>query len=173
MKRLLARPNPSAARHPSAVRHLLAAIGVCVCAAAAHGADHPIASQATGCPGEDAGLSLPAGFCASIFADGIGHARHLVVSPDGVVYANTWSGRYYGNTTPHDGGFLVALKDTTGSGKADVNERFGETVQSGGHGGTGIAYYKGYLYAESNDKIVKYRITPGAVVPSTRNRSRS
>jgi glucose/arabinose dehydrogenase len=42
----------------------------------------------------DSGLKLPAGFCATVFADGIGHARHLVVAPDGVVYVNTWSGRY-------------------------------------------------------------------------------
>ena len=89
------------------------------------------------CPEDDSGLKLLPGFCASIFADGIGHARHLVVAPDGVVYVNTWSGRYYGNDTPHAGGFLVALKDNTGAGKADVIQRFGETVQSGGAGGTG------------------------------------
>jgi hypothetical protein len=29
---------------------------------------------------------LPPGFCASIFADGVGHARHLVVAANGVVY---------------------------------------------------------------------------------------
>src|SRR5580692_3998903 len=95
----------------------------------------------TACPQSDSGLKLPAGFCATIFADGIGHARHLVVAPDGVVYVNTWSGRYYGNDTPHAGGFLVALKDNTGAGKADFDQRFGETVQSGGAGGTGIGLY--------------------------------
>jgi glucose/arabinose dehydrogenase/mono/diheme cytochrome c family protein len=108
---------------------------------------------------------LPAGFCASIFADGIGHARHLVVAPDGVVYVNTWSGRYYGNDTPHAGGFLVALKDNTGDGKADFNQRFGDTVQSGGAGGTGIGLYKGALFAEINDKIVRYALPKGSPVP--------
>jgi len=44
-----------------------------------------------------AGLKLPAGFCATVFADDLGRARHLVVAPNGVVYVNTWSGRYYGN----------------------------------------------------------------------------
>jgi hypothetical protein len=66
-----------------------------------------------------------------VFADGLGHARHLAVAPDGVVYVNTWSGRYYGNDTPPAGGFLVALKDTNGSGRADVIARFGESVQTG------------------------------------------
>jgi glucose/arabinose dehydrogenase/mono/diheme cytochrome c family protein len=117
------------------------------------------------CPESDSGLELPPGFCATIFADGIGHARHLVVAPDGVVYVNTWSGRYYGNDTPHAGGFLVALQDTTGSGKADVSRRFGETVSSGGAGGTGIGLYKSGLFAEINDKIIRYTLPAGAIVP--------
>jgi glucose/arabinose dehydrogenase/mono/diheme cytochrome c family protein len=117
------------------------------------------------CPHDDSGLKLPPGFCATVFADGVGHARHLVVAPNGVVYVNTWSGRYYGNDTPHDGGFLVALQDTTGTGKADLNQRFGETVQSGGAGGTGIGLYKGALFAEINDKIVRYALPAGSIVP--------
>src|SRR5271170_6978383 len=117
------------------------------------------------CPNDDSGLALPAGFCATIFADGIGHARHMAVAANGVVYVNTWSGRYYGNDTPHAGGFLVALQDTNGSGKADVIRRFGETVQSGGAGGTGIGLYKGGLFAEINDKIVRYPLTAGSIVP--------
>jgi hypothetical protein len=52
---------------------------------------------------------LPPGFCATVFADNIGHASHMVVAPNCVVYVNTWSGRYYGNNTPPPGGFLVAL----------------------------------------------------------------
>jgi glucose/arabinose dehydrogenase/mono/diheme cytochrome c family protein len=108
---------------------------------------------------------LPAGFCATVFADGVGHARQLVVAPNGIVYVNTWSGRYYGNDTPHAGGFLVALQDTTGSGKADVNLRFGETAQTGGAGGTGIAMYKDAVYAEINDKIVRYTVPRGSIVP--------
>jgi glucose/arabinose dehydrogenase/mono/diheme cytochrome c family protein len=122
-------------------------------------------TQSPACSRDDSGLVLPAGFCATVFADGVGHARQLVVAPNGIVYVNTWSGRYYGNDTPHAGGFLVALQDTTGSGKADVNMRFGETVQSGGAGGTGIAMYKGAVYAEINDKIVRYTVPRGSIVP--------
>jgi glucose/arabinose dehydrogenase/cytochrome c5 len=121
------------------------------------------ASQA--CLTDDSGLTLPAGFCAMVFADGVGHARHTVVSPSGVLYVNTWSGRYYGNDTPHAGGFLVALQDNNGSGKADVIERFGETAQSGGAGGTGIGMYKGSIYAEINDRIVRYSLPTASIVP--------
>src|ERR1700719_1441937 len=130
--------------------------------------ESPAADAAT-CPTDDSGLTLPAGFCATVFADAIGHARHLVVSESGVVYVNTWSGRYYGNDTPHAGGFLVALKDSHGAGKADLNERFGETVQSGGAGGTGIGIYNGWLYAELNDKILKYPLIKGSIRPGEKS----
>jgi glucose/arabinose dehydrogenase/mono/diheme cytochrome c family protein len=128
----------------------------------------PAQARSQGCPNDDSGLRLPPGFCATIFADGIGHARHLVVAPNGVVYVNTWSGAYYGNQPPHPGGFLVALRDTTGSGRADVIQRFGETAENGGAGGTGIGIYKGWLYAEINDRIVRYALAPDSVVPRGR-----
>jgi glucose/arabinose dehydrogenase/mono/diheme cytochrome c family protein len=118
-----------------------------------------------GCPNDDAGLKLPPGFCATVFADGIGHARHLVVSPAGLVYVNTWSGTYYGKDVPPAGGFLIALQDNKGAGKADVVERFGETAQSGGAGGTGIGLYHGWIYAEINDRIVRYALPAGSLVP--------
>ena len=123
-------------------------------------------AKSQACPSDDSGLQLPAGFCATVFADDIGHARHMVAAPSGVLYVNTWSGRYYGNAATHAGGFLVALQDKSGAGKADVIERFGETVQSGGAGGTGIGMYKGSIYAESKDRIVRYSLPAGSILPS-------
>jgi glucose/arabinose dehydrogenase len=90
----------------------------------------------------------------------------MVVGPDGVVYVNTWSGEYYGKDAPHEGGFLVALQAKAGEGKADVEQRFGETVQTGGAGGTGIGMYKGSIYAEINDRIVRYALSAGSIVPA-------
>src|SRR5580700_10246348 len=121
-------------------------------------------SKSMVCPENDSGLTLPAGFCATIFADDIGHARHMVVASNGVVYVNTWSGDYYPpGDKPPGGGFLVALQDKTGAGKADVVERFGETLQTGGAGGSGIALYKGSIYAEINDRIVRYALPAGSI----------
>jgi glucose/arabinose dehydrogenase/mono/diheme cytochrome c family protein len=146
---------------------LLIAVVVGGFAAASPGSAQSAAppTRTNSCPTDDSGLNLPPGFCATIFADGIGHARHLVVAPNGVVYVNTWSGRYYGNDTPHSGGFLVALQDTTGKGKADITRRFGATARNGGAGGTGIGLYRGALFAESNDEIVRYPLSAGAIVP--------
>jgi glucose/arabinose dehydrogenase len=141
------------------------------------------AAASSACTGNNAGLSLPTGFCATIFADSIGHARHVVVAPNGTVYVNTWSSRYY-QTPAHEGGFLVALRDTNNDGRADVVKRFGRTFSStkkrvatdaastgpssekSGAGGTGIALYKNYLYAEEGPTIVRYALSADSLVPA-------
>ena len=115
-----------------------------------------------GCPA-GAGIALSPGFCATIFADTLGHARHMAVAPDGVVYVNTWSGRYYRGAGAPPGGFLIALQDN--GGKAEVH-RFGATEAEGAHGGTGIAFYKDMVYAEESDKIIRYKLEPGQIVPT-------
>jgi glucose/arabinose dehydrogenase/mono/diheme cytochrome c family protein len=118
------------------------------------------------CPSAATGITLSPGFCATIFADNLGHVRHLTVAGDGTVYANSWSGRYYHNDTPPADGFLLALKDTQGTGHADVVRRFGQRAADGAAGGTGIALYKNGLYAELNDTIVRYTLAPNQIVPA-------
>ena len=138
-------------------------IGRVGCARAAAAAAAAAAASPHSCP--NAGLKLPPGFCATVFADQLGHARHLAVADNGVVYVNTWSGRYYGNQPPPAGGFLIALQDSSGSGKADVIERFGPTAAEGAKGGTGIALYRNALYVEESDRIERYALAPGSIVP--------
>lgn len=117
------------------------------------------------CPGDNGGLVLSAGFCATVFADNLGHVRQMVVARDGTLYVNTWSGRYF-KSPPPPGGFLIALRDTKGSGHADFIDRFGVTSESGGTGGTGIALYGNGVYAEENGRILRYARIAGEVVPS-------
>jgi glucose/arabinose dehydrogenase len=118
----------------------------------------------TGCAGDNGGITLPSGFCATVFADSLGHVRHLVVASNGDVYANSWSGEYYPEGTTPNKPFLVALRDTSHDGRADVITRFGDSLGNGGAGGTGIALYHDGLYAESKGKIVRYAMG-GAFVP--------
>ena len=146
-------------------RSLTMGLGL-VSLAACLAATIPAFSEEQDCPETDTGVSLPSGFCATIFADKVGHARQLAVAPDGTVYVNTWSGIYYGNDKPHDGGFLIALKDTKGTGHADVNVRFGPTFAEGAHGGTGIWLYKNSLYVELDDTIVRYLLKDGEAAPT-------
>jgi glucose/arabinose dehydrogenase len=119
------------------------------------------------CPGDNGGITLPAGFCATVFADTVGHARDIVVATNGDVYVNTWSGEYYPLKGPPPGGFLIAMRDTKHTGKADSIVRFGPSPATKGTGGTGIALYKGYLYAEAGPTIVRYKLPAGQLVPDT------
>jgi glucose/arabinose dehydrogenase/mono/diheme cytochrome c family protein len=145
---------------------MLGTLLLTVSSSAAQDRRHTAATSPEPCAGNNGGITLPPGFCATVFADNIGHARQMVVAPNGTVYVNTWSGGYYRNDTPPAGGFLVALQDTTGDGRADVVARFGPGAETGNAGGTGIALHNGALYAETNDRIVRYALPVGAVVPS-------
>ena len=117
-------------------------------------ATNPLAAP-TVCPA-GAGISLPPGFCATIFADNLGRARHLAVAPNGTVYVNTLGG------PSSAAGFLVVLRDTKGQGRADVIRRFGTNAA----GGTGLAYYKGAIYAEMSDRILRYPLPANAILPT-------
>jgi glucose/arabinose dehydrogenase/mono/diheme cytochrome c family protein len=141
---------------------LIAIAAAFATAPALHAQSNSSVAAAGPCSGDNGGLTLSPGFCATVFADNIGHVRHMSVAANGVLYVNTWSGRYFHNDTPPAGGFLVALKDSTGSGKADVIERFGPGVPEGSAGGSGIAVYNGAVYAEQNDKIVRFTLPTGS-----------
>ncbi len=122
--------------------------------------------QRVGCDENNGGLTLPEGFCASVFAENLGHTRHLTVAPNGDVYVNSWSSK---NTrmTNVPGGFIAALRDADHDGRAETIQRFGTTYQDGQPGGgTGIALFDGALYVEVYDKIVRYRLDPASLVPA-------
>jgi len=155
---------------------LIAVAAVVACAKPEGGAatDSTVAASSTAsttsCPGGNSGITVPAGFCATIFADTIGHARHLVVNSNGDVYVNTWSGGYY-NTPAHSGGFVVALRDTNNDGVADVVRRIGPDSLHGSGGGTGIDIYNASLYVEQfrakDAEIVRYALPPDSFPPDS------
>ncbi len=142
---------------------LAAIVGMTAVLAGVHG---EALAQRPECQGDNGGLTLSPGFCATVFADNLGHVRHLVAAADGTLYANTWSGRYFPNAPPPPGGFLIAMKDTKGEGRADIVQRFGVTVAAGGTGGSGIALYHDALFAEENGRILRYPLAQGKALPS-------
>ena len=112
---------------------------------------------------ETAGLSLPAGFCATIFASNAAGARHIVVAPNGDVFVNT---NVTGPATPlaaasgrAETGNVLAFRDVDRDGKADSTRRFGVG------GGTGIALQGNFLYATAGTSIVRYRLPSGSLTP--------
>ncbi len=114
-------------------------------------ATRPSSPPAVQCDPDDGGLALPEGFCAVVVARGIGAARHLVVAENGDVFVAV-GGRM--------GGGVVALRDTTGDGRADVTRRFGPAS------GNGIALHGGYLWFAPTDRVLRWPWTAGQLEPA-------
>lgn len=111
------------------------------------------------CTRPDTLIKLPAGFCATLFADSVGAARHMVVAPNGDLFVNLQSPRrnsVVASITPG----IVALRDRDQDGRADSITRFGAG------GGTGIALYRGYLYQDVGTAIVRHPLPAGELAPS-------
>lgn len=117
------------------------------------GATTSAAATSPSCDADNAGLDLPPGFCALVVADDLGPARHLAVAENGDVYVAV---RHRGEP-----GKIVALRDTDEDGRADVTEHFDDV------GGTGLRLHDGFLYLGRTDEVVRYRMTPGKLVPDS------
>ena len=107
------------------------------------------------CDADNAGLTLPGGFCALVVHDaktptgGPAQARHIAVAPNGDVFVAVQS----------PGGGVLALRDTDGDGKAD------QTAQFGSAPGHGIYFQAPYLYFAPNDRVERYLMSPGSLTP--------
>jgi glucose/arabinose dehydrogenase len=88
------------------------------------------------------GLTLPDNFSASIIADNLGSARHLVATPQGDIYVHL--------DRPKDGKGIVVLHDN--GDKAAIKTSFGA------FGGTGIRIKNGYLYASSDRDVYRFKL---------------
>ncbi len=120
-------------------------------------------ASSPGCPGDNAGLTLPKGFCASVFADSLIHARGVVVASNGDVYValeGTNNSRENAPTLPHVS--FAALRDSNNDGRADIVKRIGKT------GNTGIGIFNGYLYVDEGHEIVRYARPDSQLVPGPR-----
>ena len=117
----------------------------------AYPAAHP-ANRLPACDPSNAGLTLPEGFCAVIVADQLAAPRHLAVASNGDLFVALQGGRT-------GGGGIIALRDTSGHGKADVRQTVGS------EGGTGIALGKGVLYFSTTSTVYRYALRAGSLAP--------
>ena len=119
----------------------------------------PRVSGAPACEPGNGGLTLPAGFCALVVADGLGPARHMAVNTNGDVYvAIMTSGGPTGPVTGNGG--VVGLRDANNDGKFELKEAFGSGSA------TGIAIRNGYLYIAHPTTVERYKLTPGQLKPA-------
>jgi len=102
---------------------------------------------------DDDELTLPDGFDVVVVADSLGRARHLTVRENGDVFVHL-----RGKTT--GGNSIVALRDTTKDGIADVTKDFGP------YAGTGIEIFQNHLYYSTKDRIFRQGFTEDELIPS-------
>jgi glucose/arabinose dehydrogenase len=107
-------------------------------------------SRGVPCAPDNAGLTLPRGFCALVVADTLGAARHLVAAPNGDLLVAVRG--------PNGG--VIALRDEDGDGVAETRRRFGVG------GGTGIALTDGHLYFATDDAVVRWAWRAGQLEPA-------
>jgi len=86
-------------------------------------------------------IKVPQGFLIQEIAKDIGRARHIAITPQGVIYIKS------SKLKNGKGIFQLQLK-----GKEIAVESFGN------YEGTGIAIKKGYLYATSNEEVFRYKL---------------
>lgn len=110
------------------------------------------------------GLVLPGGFAATVFHDGVGRARHLAVTPEGIVYVKL-RGPKAGEPAAGFKG-LVALRDIGGDGVADETVQFGAYEDVGDYG-TGLRIFDGHLYFATAGEVYRQQLVPGALDPGT------
>jgi len=113
------------------------------------------------CDADNAGLTLPPGFCALVVADLVedgrpAPARHLAVTPNGDVFVAINSPN---NQQPSFG--IIGLRDRDGDGHADEQSRF-----SPGLGGSGLAWDDGRLFFGANDRVIRFRLPAGRLTPA-------
>ena len=107
----------------------------------------------THCDKDIGGLTLAQGFCATVFADRLGVARHMAVDAAGDLYVALQERA--------NGGGIVALRDSGGHGHADQIKYFGDA------GGSGIALHGGYLYFATPTAVLRYALKPGEFAPAS------
>ena len=109
------------------------------------------AQRPMACDAENAGLSVPTGYCATLFAEVRG-ARHVAVAPNGDVFVATHA--------RGDSGGVVALRDRDNDGHADTTAKFGSVS------GTGVALTTDALYFAPADRVIRYSWKSGSLTPA-------
>lgn len=109
---------------------------------------------------DNGGLIIPGGFEALVVIDSVGPTRHITVNDNGDIYAKL-------RFSKDKQGGTIGLRDLDGDGKADSVVRFGDYESVGGSA-VGVTIYNGYLYTSTVNQVLRNKLSPGELVPSSR-----
>ncbi len=103
---------------------------------------------------EPDGLTLPAGFHATVVAEGLGPIRHLAVRDNGNLYISTPH-----NQDSSKSGIIALHLDA--NYHADQIQHFGSI-----DGGTGIRFHDDHLYASTPSSVYRFAFLGAELIPS-------
>ncbi len=103
-------------------------------------------------------IKLPQGFKVQLFAEDLGTARHIALTPQGTAYIKL------GKLA--DGNGIVMLQDADKDGIAEKKTTFGP------FSGTGIAVKGNNLFASSDSEVFRYTLDANGVVTNPNNPER-
>jgi glucose/arabinose dehydrogenase/mono/diheme cytochrome c family protein len=98
------------------------------------------------------GITLPEKFGAIVVVDTLGRGRHMAINSNGDIYLHL--SRLNG-----EGKGIVALRDTTGDGRADIMKSYST------FSGTGIELHNGYLYYSDRTHVYRSKMKEGELLP--------
>src|SRR6478736_7878202 len=99
------------------------------------------------------GITLPEKFGAVVVVDSIGRGRHMAINANGDIYLHL-------SKLALDGKGIIALRDTSGDGRADVIKGYSGVT------GTGIELHNDYLYYADETHVYRSKMTEGELLPA-------
>src|SRR5258706_16432976 len=91
------------------------------------------------------GITLPEKFGALVVVDTISRGRHMAINSNGDIYLHL-------SKPTIDGKGIVALRDTSGDGRADIIKGYSDIT------GTGIELHNGYLYYADERRVYRSKL---------------
>lgn len=104
---------------------------------------------------DNAGLTLPENFGALVVADSLGRGRHLAVNNNGDIYVHL-------RRLTEDSVAIIALRDSDGDGRADMQDGFSRTT------GTGLRIHNNHLYYSDPKTVYRSALIEGQLLPDTK-----
>jgi glucose/arabinose dehydrogenase len=117
-------------------------------------------SRVSPCAPDNGGITLPAGFCATVFADSLPAPRHLYVMPNGDVYVSLMGARAQGGAAARPGG-VILLRDANSDGQAETNVDVARGFQT-----SDVGVFDNHLYTENGSAVFRFPIKAGQAAPA-------
>ncbi len=99
------------------------------------------------------GITLPEKFAAVVVVDTLGRGRHMTINANGDIYLQLARPNKEGNG-------IIALRDTSNDGRADIIKGYANIT------GSGIELHNGYLYYSDTRRVYRSKLNENDLLPA-------